>query len=266
MVGSDLVADSIGAELKACATQNDVEFSLALKGSRLGIEALKSDAADFGLLVFASGDARPGPEFSSSVIGYMTAVIVVPASVPLTQLTYSQLAAVFGASELNNFKRWSEIGVTGNWGVRGITPVATSRRAGLAIDLFRYGVLQTPELKPTVEMFDAPAQAIERISSEEGGIALLGAPPAETSGMKVLLIGKGAGEVAYGPTSENLHSGDYPLRLPVYLVFRKGAAKPLNFVLRHLLADETAPALIKAGVVPLPVQVRNQLVFELESM
>ncbi len=265
-VGSDLVAESLGAEFKKFAATNDLEIAIDMRGSRLGLEALKSGAGDLGLMVFAEGDARPGEEFANVVVGYMTAVFAVPESVALTQVHYAQLAGVFGASEVNNHKRWSELGVSGEWGVRGITAVATTRQAGLAIDLFRFGVLKTPEFKPTVVMFDEPRRALQRIGGEEGGIALLPSPPPADSRLKVLLLAKGARDVAYGPTPENLHTGDYPLRLPVHLVFRKGEAKRLNFVFRHLLADETAPALLRAGVVPLPVQARNQLVFDLENL
>ena len=266
IVGSDLLADAVGADLKTFANTNDLEVTLDFKGSRLGLEALQSGAADMALLAFGPDSAKPGPEFTDRVMGYMTAVLVVPSSLPLTQVSYPQLAGIFGGSESNNYKRWSEIGVSGGWGVRGITVAATTRRAGLAVDLFRFGVLQTPEFKPTVLMFDDTGKALERISAEDGGIALLSALPDARPNLKVLLVSKADRDVAYGPTPENLHSGDYPLRLPVHLVVRKGEARRLNFLLRHLLSDEAAPALQKAGVVPLPVQARNQLVFDLENL
>lgn len=266
VTGSDLMAEAVGGELKRFATQNELDVSVDMRGSRLGLEALNKGAADFALLVFAEGDPRPGEEFHDAVVGYLTAVFAIPREVPLTQLHYAQIAGIFGASELTNIKRWSELGVTGSWGVRGITPVATTRQVGLGIDLVRFGVLQTPDFKSTVVMFDETARAVSRISGEEGGIAILNAPPAEGSALKALLVAKNERDVAYGPTSENLHTGDYPLRLPVHLVLRKSEARRLNFVLRHLLADETAPVLLKSGVVPLPVQARNQLVFDLENL
>ncbi len=266
LVGSDLVADTLGPELKAFATANELPLAIDLRGSRLGLETLQAGGAELGLIVLGAEDTPPGPEFANSVVGYLTTVVAVPSTVPLTQIHFAQLAGVFGASEVTNYKRWSELGVTGSWGVRGITAVAVSRRGGLAVDLFRYQVLKTPDLKPTVVQFDEVARAAGRISGEEGGIALLPSPPEEGGPLKVLLVAKSERDVAYGPTAENLHTGDYPLRLAVRLVFRKTDAKRLNFLLRHLLADETAPALLRAGVVPLPVQARNQLVFELENL
>jgi phosphate transport system substrate-binding protein len=266
LVGSDLVADTLGPELKAFAAVNELPLAIELRGSRLGMETLQAGGADLALVVLGSEDTPPGPEFVNSIVGYLTTVVAVPATVPLSQIHFGQLAGVFGASEVTNIKRWSELGVTGSWGVRGITAVAVSRRGGLAVDLFRYEVLKTPDLKSTVVQFKDVASATARIGGEEGGIALLPSPPEEGGPLKVLLVAKGERDVAYGPTSENLHTGDYPLRLPVRLVFRKTDAKRLNFLIRHLLADETAPTLLKAGVVPLPVQTRNQLVFELENV
>ncbi|TAG32715.1 MAG: hypothetical protein EAZ36_01860, partial [Verrucomicrobia bacterium] len=221
VVGSDLLADAVGPELSRFAAASDVTLTHKFTGSRLGIKALTEGTADFGLLLFAPGEAQPGENLAKWVIGYMPALVVIPESAPLTQLHYAQLAGVFGANETNNFRRWSEPGVGGNWGVRSITVAAGSRRAGLAIDLFRFEVLRTPEFKSTMTLFDDAASVLERISGEEGGIALVSSPPAPGSELKVLLVAKGPNDVAYGPTSENLHTGDYPLRIPVYLVARK---------------------------------------------
>ncbi len=268
LAGSDLLDEALRPSLTEFAKQNDLELSLDMRGSRLGLEALQGGKADLALLVFGEQDPKPGPEFSSSVFGYLTSVVVVPADLSLTQISFPQLAGVFGANELVNHKRWSDVGALGNWAPRTISAMALRRSAGLSLDLFRYNVLQKPELKPTVALLDTPEEVYARLSGEEGGIAILPAPPpASGSKLKVLLVAKGAraGDVAYPPTSENLHTGDYPLRLPVHVVFRKGDAPKVGRVIKHLLADETAPALQAAGVVPLPVQARNQLVFDIEN-
>ena len=266
ITGSDLLGGALRTDLEKFAKGNDLALAFDLQGSRLGLEALQGGKADLGLLVFGAEDPKPGAGFSSAVIGYLTSVVVVPQDVSLTQVNYDQLSGVFGASEQNNYRRWSELGALGEWAPRAISGMALSRRSGLALDLFRYGVLKTPELKPTIALLDTPQEAYERLRGEEGGIAILASPPAPGLKLKVLLLAKGAGDVAYPPTAENLHSGDYPLRLPVHLVFRKGEAGRLGVLIRHLLADETAPTLQAVGVTPLPVQARNQLVFDLETM
>lgn len=264
--GSDLLAGQVDVELQKFAKANDLDISVDLKGSRLGLEALQEKQADMALLVFGADATKPGPEFTTLVVGYLTTVIAVPQSLPLTQVTFDQIAIIYGASEQRDARRWADIGVTGTQAQRSILPVAAGRRAGLALDIFRYGVLTKPDLKPTVVLLDDAAAAAARISNEEGGIALLPAAPEANGKLKVLLLAKAAKDVAYGPTAENLHSGDYPLRLPLYLVFRKGEAQGLRFVIRHLLSNETIPVLNAAGVTPLPTQARNQVIFDLETM
>lgn len=266
LAGSDLLDGALRQELEAYAKSTDLSLSFDLRGSRLGMEALRANKADLGLLVFAADEAKPGPEYSTAVIGYLTSVLVVPQDITLTQISYDQLAGVFGASEQNNFKRWMEIGALGDWAPRAISAMALSRDTGLATDIFRSNVLGMRELKPTVTVLPDAGKAYDRLRGEEGGIAIMPTPPPANTGLKVLLIAKRAKDVAYGPTPENLHTGDYPMRLPVYLVFRKGEASKLGLVIRHLLSDATQPAMERVGLVPLPVQARNQLVFDLEAM
>lgn len=265
IAGSDLLAGPFQKDLETFAQRNDWQIAFNLKGSRLGLEALQKGRADFALLVFGTQDPRPGPEYSSAVIGYLASVVVVPSSVSLTQINYAQLAGVFGASEVESHRRWSEIGALGEWAQRSISAMALRRSTGVSLDLFRHNVLQKPELKPTVALLDSADEVYVRLRGEEGGIAILPASPPENFGLKALLVAKAAGDVAYPPTAENLHTGDYPLRLAVHVVFRKGEAGRFVPLLRHMLADGTAPVFSASGVTPLPVQARNQLVFDLET-
>ncbi len=264
LAGSDLLADTLGVEFTRFAKANDIELVSSFRGSRAGLEALNTRAADFGLLILRAEDARPGSDFTVVPVGYLTAVVLAPPSVSMTQIHYEQLAGVFGAREPRNFSRWGDLGVTGPWSSRGITAMIATGQ-GLSSDLFRYEVMSSPELKATVVQFDDLQRLYARLGSSEGGLAITAMPPTVNSEIKMLLVAKGPRDVAYGPSPENLHSGDYPLRLPLHLVFRKEDSRRLNFVLRHLLSDEVAPVLRAAGVMPLPVQARNQLVFDLET-
>lgn len=267
IAGSDLLDGALRTSIADFGKSADLPVTFDLRGSRLGREALEAGKADLALLVFGPQDTKPSDQFSTAVIGYFTAVVVVPSDVSLTQISFPQLAGVFGASEVNNYKRWSELGALGAWAPRSISGMVLRRTTGLSLDLFLHNVLQKPQLKPTIAVLESPQDAYTRLLGEEGGIAVLASPPPENLKLKVLSLAKTnrVGDVAYPPTPENLHTGDYPLRLPVHVVFRKGEAGRLGRVIRHILADETLPALQAAGVVPLPVQARNQLVFDLET-
>ena len=266
VVGSDLLNGTVDVELAKFAKSNDQEISAEFKGSRLALETLQAKQADIGIMVFGADDTKPGADFTTIVVGYFTTFIAVPQSMAMSQISFERMGAIFGARESSDARRWADIGVVGALSQRNILAVASGRRAGLSLDIFRYGVLSKPELKSTVLLFDTAAEAEGRVSSDEGGIVLLPTAPAANGKLKVLLLSKTVRDVAYGPTSENLHSGDYPLRLPVQVVFRKGDAKRIGYLLRHLLADETMPTLNAANIIPLPTQARNQVIFDLETM
>ncbi len=263
--GSDLVGESLRTHLADAVAERDLQLQFSQRGSRLGLTALREGRADIGLLVLAPDDPKPGDTLSSAVMGYLTCIVAAPQSVSINQITFPQLAGVFGASEQQAYRRWSELGVLGDWAPRSISALAISRRQSLALDLFRHQVLKTPELKPNVAQLESVADIYARLRGEEGGIAILPEPPPAGSGLKVLLLAKGAQDVAYGPTPENLHTGDYPLRIPVLLVFPRGEGGRLRDVIRALLAEDTIPALQSSGIIPLPVQARNQLLFDLEN-
>ncbi|HVU24665.1 MAG TPA: phosphate ABC transporter substrate-binding protein, partial [Opitutus sp.] len=75
-----------------------------------------------------------------------------------------------------------------------------------------------------------------------------------------------ANEIAYAPTPEHVHAGNYPLRLPLWLVVRRAAAAADLEFLQFLVGDDVARALERAGFVPLPRQARDELRFEFERL
>lgn len=266
IVGSDLLSPALNRGLAAYAERNDREIEVSLEGSGIGLDRLRRGEADLAVLVFAPGTTLPSEEFVLLPVAYQTAVLAVRGSIPVSQLSYGQIGGIYGDSEQSNHRRWSEVGVSGPWSARSILPVAVSRQGGLAFDLLRSEVLKVNRLKPSVLQFNTPDEAIKRIAGDEGGIAVLPQPPPENSGLKVVLVSREDQSVAYPPTPDNLHNGDYPLRLPVYLAVRKADVTRLNLMLRFLLGEEALPVWNQAGLIPAPVQARNQLIFDLEVM
>ena len=72
--------------------------------------------------------------------------------------------------------------------------------------------------------------------------------------------------MAFLPTAENIFSGDYPIRLPLHVVFRADAAKRLLPLLRFLHGGEALPLWQGAQVMPLPATAREGQMLELEGM
>jgi ABC-type phosphate transport system substrate-binding protein len=266
VVGSDLLGTDFADTLTAYSKRNELGLNLAMEGSRAGMEQLNAGLADLAVVVFSPGEKPPGAPYMALPVAYHTAVVVVPASLPLTQITISQLNAIYGDDAKSGLKRWSDLGVAGEWASRNILPNIAGPGGGLTYDLFRYTVLTTPALRPTVGVQAGVAETLARIRGDEGGMAIMPLLPPNQPRLKTLLVARRAQDVAFGPTAENIHSGDYPIRLPVYLVFRKDAAKRLQSTLRYLLSEDSVALWEKAQLVTLPIQVRNQQIFDLELL
>lgn len=266
IVGSDLLSPALDRGLAAYADRDDLEIEVKLEGSGVGLDRLRNNQADLALLVFPPQGKPPSDEFATLPVAYFTAVLAARNSIPVSQLTFAQIGGIYGDAEQSNHRRWGDVGASGPWAGRGILATGISRQGSLAFDLLRAEVLKTNRLKPTVVQLDSAEQLIARIRGEEGGIAVLPLPPPEDSGLKVLLVSRTDQAVAYPPTSDNLHNGDYPLRMPVYLVFRKSDAARLNQTLRFLLGESALPLWTQAGAIPAPIQARNQFIFDIEVM
>lgn len=266
VVGSDLLSPVLDNGLAAYAKAEDKTIIVKLEGSGVGLDRLRKAEADIALLAIPSSGAVPGDDIVAMPVAYYTAVLAVRNSIPVSQLSFAQIGGIFGDAEQNNYRRWSDVGVTGPWASRSILAAAISRQGGLSFDLLRSEALRNNRIKPTVVQFDTPAELVNRVRGEEGGVAVLPLPPSEDSGLKVLLVSRTDQGVAYPPTSDNLNNGDYPLRLPLYVAFHKSDAKRLNALLRYLLGEDALPLWTQAGLIPAPVQVRNQFIFDLEVM
>lgn len=266
VVGSDLLGKDFAAALNDYSRRNDLGIKLDLAGSETGWEQLQQGRADIGFILLAPGEKKPEAPFVVLTAAYQTAVVVVPAALPLTQISFDQLNAIYNDGSESTIRRWGDLGVAGEWANRNILPNITGPEAGLSCDLFRYTVLRTPDLKPTVIMQKNEAATLKRITGDEGGIAVMPSLPVGQPTLKALLISRTTNDVAFGPTADNIQSGDYPIRLPLYVVFKKSSAKQLQLVLRYLLSDDALPLWKSARLVPLPAQARNQQVFDLEVL
>ncbi len=266
VVGSDLLGDDFPRAVAAFARQDDTAVKLALRGTRPGMEDMTAGRADVGIFLLPASEPPPVGAVVSRVMGYQVAVVVVPAASPLTQVTTGQLRGIFGEVAQKGFTRWGDLSLPGEWAARPIALKAVAPADGLVWPLFQRVVLQDAVARAGVEFSANGATLAQRLLAAENSIGVAGAGVVGTPGLRMLALAAGSTEPAYGPTADNVHRGSYPLRLVLYVAFRREAAPDLQRFLKFLLADETAAALAPAGFVPLPVGVRNQLVFELEEM
>lgn len=265
VVGSDLLGADFAAAFARRAQADEREVTLELTGTRPGLARLQAGAADLGLFVLPPDEVPPGDPLLARVIAVQAVVVIVPESVPLTQLTLPQLRGLFAAGAAQNISTWGDLGLTGEWRSRAIVLLAPDPGAALTLPLARRLVFPGVELKPTVALVSALDALPARVLAAGGGIALSPAVPAPGSGLRALALAPSLTEPAYLPTPEHLHGG-YALRLPLHVVFRRDAVPRLLPALRWLLGADLREALARAHFHVLPVPAGQQLLLDLEAV
>lgn len=264
MSGSDLLGPKVVAVLEARAREMGREVKVEFKGSRPAKDQLKAGVSDIGLIVEQT-DAEPwAEEWAAVTLGYFTTLVVASERLPIEQLSFADLARIFSAKSAVASTRWGDFGAPGVWGSVPVTGYSTLPSVGLSQVLFEYYVMNQAAFKGSIKRFETVDATIGAMLEDDGGLAIVPWVPRGRLKTKVLLVSAKSDQVAFGPTPENIHAGDYPLRAPIRLVFARARAAELLDWLRFWYSDEMQEALATVGVVSLPIAARNQQVFELE--
>lgn len=257
VAGSDLLGPEIAQAIIQSAEREGETVSAVFQGSRDGLVRLQSGRADLALVAFAPDERPPGPPMVVVPWSYHEAVVVVPESNPLTQVSLDQLGGVFGAEGYASFTDWKDLGAEEKQFRRPLFAHALDGASGgLAIDVFLRTALRTPRLRSTVVRHSTLAELIDRLAAEEGGIAILPAFPEKSARVRALSVSRNPKDPAYSPTPENIHTGDYPLCWPVYLMYRESDVVRLRPLFRFLWSDDCARVLHRGGLVAAPANVR----------
>ena len=262
LAGSDLLRPALEPVL-ANGAEAAHPVTLRLEGSHPGMQDLRAGKADIAVLTFAPNEALPDTEFRVVPLAYQVVVLAVAAANPVRQVNYAQLGGLFGEKEPSNHRLWGDLGAEGVWKEKSVTLGAEESSDTLGLDLFRFTVLREPQLKSTITFYRSLDELVRRLCSDDTSIGLFCHVPADTMGMRLLLVSRDEKDVAFSPTPENIHTGDYPLRLPFFVVFKPQRAAELSTVVATLLSEEVAAELIKQGYVAVPSNVRREALREL---
>jgi len=266
IVGSDLMGPAFRRAVEKFVAEEELAVTLDLSGTRLAGEALRAGGADIGWMTTPMGSTAWDGEWVQFPLAYHVFVVVASGELPVNQLNFPQLGDIFGTGGGASQLRWGDFGALGEWRGRTILPKIVGPQAGIANDLLRYTALRVPDIKPTVEVLPTTAEVLNQVRGNEGAVGIVPSLPAGSDGLKLLLIAPDEREVAFGPTPQNVHAGDYPARLPVNMVMRAADAERLYRLGRFFFGEDMAEALALDGLVALPRNVRNELVFRLETL
>ena len=149
------------------------------------------------------------------------------------------------------------------WADRNVSFHVPDPASGLAHDLFRHVVLKNRSFREGIVFQAKPGDLLRSLPANGLGFVPWSALAVGGSAVRVVPIAVAADGAAHGPDAIALHRGDYPLRLPLWLVFRSANAAQLRPLLQALLAEEGAALATAAGFVPLPPDVRREVAVDL---
>lgn len=263
IAASDLLADYIKAPLVAYGEKNETTFNINKIGSLPALDRLRSDEIDLAIIAVPEGTEVPRDEFSVYPFAYDVAVVIVNESNPIDEISLSRLGGIFGSNEEFSFNTWGDLGLSG-WGSRNIKPLSGTSDESIALELFKFSVFKGGGMKPGVAMVKSNEVA-DLVSDDAASIAILSQMP-EGGNVKVLMVStdESMDAPAFGPTDDNVHYGDYPIRLAFYIAYSKRDEDKLREIVRLLLEDDVAESLRENHLLALPDTVRRKLLIDLD--
>lgn len=260
MAVSDLMADSLEASIADLAEQNSLKISFSKQGSLPALERLTSDELDIAVIVLPEGHAMPDSRYTVYPLAYDVAVLAVNEDNPIGEVSLPQLEGIFGSDGREDYQSWEGLGLSG-WTGRSIKTFAAEIENSISNELFKFTVLNSGGFKRSVSLVDV-ASAERAISSDVTCIGLL-SRKLDSRRIKTLMVSTGNDTPAYGPSPDNVHYGDYPLRLPFYVVFETSNRNRIKPILAYLLSEGCSKLLQSKNFYALPDTVRSQYSFEL---
>ncbi len=264
--GSDLFDEAFREAIERFAETEDLAVDVRLEGSYAARTALAEGGLDLAILAVPAGGEEHLEGYESYGFAYQTVVFAIHPENTANELTLGQVSGIFGAEELVSYGRWGELGAGGELRPRAIATYSIAQGQSIAVDLFTHEVLRNPRLRGGVAYLNSVDELLAMVDESTAAIALLPRTPPPGSPVQTVALARDDGDIAFGPSAENVHNGDYPIRLPVYLVFPADAGDRVRELLLFLTGDEVAEIVRESGLMPLPGSARNRLRFDFEQL
>jgi phosphate transport system substrate-binding protein len=185
---------------------------------------------------------------------------------PISQLTLSQVDAIFSSTRkrgLEDIREWGQLGLDGRWEHAAIRLYGRDQRSIGTLPFFKQVVLHGGEFKKSLTPEPGSASVIVTVGKDREGIGYSGIG-FQTSAVKAVPLSEGPSSPAIMPSIESVMDGQYPLSRPLYLYVNKDPneewePKILEF-LRFINSREGQETVARTGVYPLSsLQVADNL-------
>jgi phosphate transport system substrate-binding protein len=166
--------------------------------------------------------------------------IYVHASNPMTEISMSQLKAIFTGKITN----WKDIGGPDNR----IVVYSRENSSGTYV-FFKDTVLNGMDFTPRAQTMPGTASVVNAVSKEKFGIGYGGA--AFAKGIKILKLKKDDASPAVAPDNTTVQSGSYALARPLFFYVRNKPSGHIKQFIDWVLSPEGQGVILKVGYYPL---------------
>ena len=259
---SDILVEHISETIQRLASSRSTEVSVLGIGSFPAMESLRSSEISLAIIATPDGQKLPDGGFETFVFAYSTSIVAVSEANPINEISFSDLRRIFGSASNSIDHTWSVLGIN-SLANRPIKPlISQDGDVGISIELFRHTVLEGKAMKLKVSEI-ADFEIEEMLVNNAASIAVLSRLP-NNDKIKYLMVSKDSESPAFGPTNESIFYGDYPIRLPFHIVYKKDTEAELEEILRILLSDDVTEDLRAAHFFVPPDVVRTSFVKSLD--
>lgn len=237
---SDLIGDPVLATIQKLAEESSIDVDVVSVGSLPAMDALLSDEISLAIVAAPEGVALPNLSddvFDTVTIAYSSAILAVSVANPIEEISLQDLRGIFGADTESSLEIWDELEVSSLTG-RSIKPLVVQSEQNVSTELFCHTVLEGSALKLSVNQV-VHQEVEEMLTDNIASIAVVAHLP-DNPGIKTLMLSINLESPAFDPTNENVFYGDYPIRLPFKIVYKKDNQSELAAMISMLLSNAVA--------------------------
>lgn len=269
LTGSDLIGPAVATEVTGQVRAAGGTLETDFRGSLEALRALREGKTTVALVFLRDEHAVPelkSGEWLGVPVAYQPVYVAVHKVNGAKEIDLATLAGLYGKTTDTRFDTWKCLPDSG----LSQTPlvIAPHPGKGLAVSLVRAEVLGGGEFRESVRFANNDADAESRAVTSVNAIVLLPRPP-KTGNLKVLDIADGRPgkpTQAYSPTTSNLNSGDYPLRVTLFALLRKTDMIEARPTLRAALSEQVSNTLRDNGLHPSSENIRKKFTQTLDEL
>ncbi len=283
VAGSDLLQVAVGEPLAKFAQKTGLDLKVDFTGTIPALAQLKADKVLMAVIAAPVGQQPTGSDLVVLTYAYQVAYILVNTDNPVTEVDRDELIGVFGTTGAD-INQWSQLGLAGEWSSRSVLAVATSNDDGVVIELFKHTILGGTPMKESVVSLKSGADLPKMITDNPNIIAIGRYAPEQAKALYVAFeraavsklpgttgtgatpgVVTGGSKASFAPTEDNVYNGDYPLRLPFYIVYKPANKEKVRQLLQVLFGDEFTAHLREQHFMAVPDTVRKRTLLELDN-